>query len=180
MKQRVLITGAAGTVGTALWKAWEEQGTYTLTLTDINPIADANSRVVIADIRDYAAMQALCREQDVLVHLAYIRQDSPVKVPGEVSDIDASMNLFEAAREGGIQKIVYASTNHVSGWNERLNSPPRFSTGDQFRPDGWYGAMKGMAEIAGRYLVDAHGMRFISIRIGSFNGTYEPERDSTL
>ena len=43
MNQRVLITGAAGTVGTALWKAWEEQGTYTLTLMDINPIADANS-----------------------------------------------------------------------------------------------------------------------------------------
>ena len=174
MKERVLITGAAGAVGTALWKAWEEQGIYTLTLMDINPIVDANSSVVIADIRDYAAMQALCREQDVLVHLAYIRQDSPVKVPGEVNDIDASMNLFEAAREGGIQKIVYASTNHVSGWNERLNSPPHFSTGDQFRPDGWYGAMKGMAEIAGRYLVDAHGMRFISIRIGTFNGTYEP------
>ena len=45
MKQRVLITGAAGTVGTALWQAWEEQDTYTLTLMDINPIVDANSRV---------------------------------------------------------------------------------------------------------------------------------------
>ena len=71
---------------------------------DINPIVDANSRVVIADIRDSAAMQTLCREQDVLVHLAYIRQDSLGKVPGEVSDIGASMNLFEAAREGGVKK----------------------------------------------------------------------------
>ena len=175
MKQRVLMTGAAGTVGTALWEAWEEQDGYTLTLTDINPIAEATSRVVQADIRDYAAMRELCYDHDVLVHLAYIRQDSLEKDPSEVSDIGASMNLFEAAREGGIQKIVYASTNHASGWNERLGSPPRFSTGDQFRPDGWYGAMKGMAEIAGRYLVDAYDMRFISIRIGTFNGTYEPE-----
>lgn len=174
MKQRVFITGAAGTVGTTLWQAWEKQDLYTLTLMDINPIENSTSRVERADIRDYAAMQELCQEQDVLVHLAYIRQDSLGKVPGEVSDIGASMNLFEAARECGVQKIVYASTNHVSGWNERLSSPPRFSTGDQFRPDGWYGAMKGMAEIAGRYLVDAHDMRFISIRIGSYNGTYEP------
>ncbi|MDD9973439.1 MAG: NAD(P)-dependent oxidoreductase, partial [Candidatus Poribacteria bacterium] len=151
MKPRVLITGAAGTVGSALWQAWEEQDIYTLTLMDINPIDGANSRVVQADIRDYAAMPELCRDQDVLVHLAYIRQDSPRRVPGEVSDIGASINIFEAARESGIQKIIYASTNHVSGWNERLNSPPRFSTADQFRPDGWYGAMKGMAEIAGRY-----------------------------
>ncbi len=174
MKQRVFITGAAGTVGTTLWQAWEKQDLYTLTLMDINPIENSTSRVEQADIRDYTAMQELCQEQDVLVHLAYIRQDSLGKVPGEVSDIGASMNLFEAARECGVQKIVYASTNHVSGWNERLSSPPRFSTGDQFRPDGWYGAMKGMAEIAGRYLVDAYDMRFISIRIGSYNGTYEP------
>lgn len=174
MKQRVLLTGAAGTVGSSLWQAWEQQDTYILTLMDIKPIEGSKSHVEQSDIRDYAAMQELCKEQDVLVHLAYIRQNSIGKVPGEVSDIGASMNLFEAAREGGIQKIVYASTNHVSGWNERLSSPPRFSTGDQFRPDGWYGAMKGMAEIAGRYLVDAHDMHFISIRIGSFNGTSEP------
>ena len=174
MKQRVLITGAAGKVGSALWHAWEEQDPYTLTLMDINPIEGAMSRVEQADIRDYAAMKELCEGQDVLVHLAYVRQDSLGKVLGEVSDIGASMTLFEAAREGGVQKIVYASTNHVSGWNERLCSPPRFSTGAQFRPDSWYGAMKGMAEIAGRYLVDAHGMRFISIRIGTFNGTSEP------
>ena len=174
MKQRVLITGAAGKVGTALWQAWEKQDAYTLTLMDINPVLGSNSRVVMADIRNYAEMERVCRDQDVLVHLAYVRQDSLGKVPGEVSDIGASMTLLEAAREQGIQKIVYASTNHVSGWNERLNSPPRFSTGDQFRPDGWYGAMKGMTEIAGRYLVDAHNMRFISIRIGSFNGTYQP------
>ena len=174
MKQRVLITGAAGTVGSTLWKAWEKQDLYTLTLMDINPIEGSTSRVVQADIRDYDAMHELCQGQDVLVHLAYLLQRSPCKDPSDVNDIDASMNIFEAAREGGIQKIVYASTNHVSGWNERLSSPPRFSTGDQFRPDGWYGAMKGMAEIAGRYLTDAHHMRFISIRIGSFNGTPKP------
>ena len=175
MKQRVLITGAAGTVGRALWQSWEEQETYSLTLTDIQPIAEAHSPTVQADIRDYAAMQELCRDQDVLVHLGYLRQETVGKVPGEISDIDASMAVFEAAREGGIQKIIYASTNHVTGWNERLNGPARFSTGDQFRPDGWYGAMKGMAEIAGRYLVDRYDMRFISIRIGTFNGTSEPE-----
>lgn len=174
MKQRVLITGAAGTVGSALWNAWEKNDSYTLTLMDINPIQGSNSRVEMSDIRDYAAMKELCQDQDVLVHLAYVRQDNLGKEIGQVSDIGASMFLFEAARECGVKKIVYASTNHVSGWNERLSTPPRFSTGDQFRPDGWYGAMKGMAEIAGRYLVDAHDMRFISIRIGSFNGTYEP------
>ena len=79
------------------------------------------------------------------------------------------MLLFEAAREAGISTIVLASTNHVTGVNER-RVPARLSTGDQFLPDGWYGAMKGMAEIAGRHLVENCAMRFISIRIGSFTG----------
>lgn len=174
MKPRVLLTGAAGTVGTSLWQAWEKQEKYNLTLMDIKPIEGAASRVVQADIRDFASIRDLCQEHDVLVHLAYLRQKSISKDPSEVLDIGASLNMFESAREGGIQRIVYASTNHVTGWNERLSSPPLLSTGDQFRPDGWYGAMKGMAEIAGRYLVDGHDMRFISIRIGSFNGTAEP------
>jgi uronate dehydrogenase len=173
-KQKVLITGAAGKVGTALWQAWEKSDRYTLTLVDIKEIEGAKSRVERGDIRDYARMHQLCDDQDALVHLAYISQQHFGKEPGEVTDIGASMLLFEAAREGGAKKIVYASTNHVSGWNERLSSPPKFSTGDQIRPDGWYGAMKGMAEVAGRYLVDAYDMRFISIRIGSFNGTDQP------
>lgn len=173
-KRRILITGAAGKVGSTLWNAWEKEDKYALTLMDIKEIEGAKSRVERGDIRDYARMRELCKSQDVLVHLAYVSQQQMGKEPGEVTDIGASMLLFEAAREGGVRKIVYASTNHVTGWNERLSSPPRFSTGDQFRPDGWYGAMKGMAEIAGRYLVDAHEMRFTSIRIGSFSGKYEP------
>ena len=172
-KQRVLITGAAGKVGSTLWQAWEKEDKYTLTLVDLKEIEGAKSRIRQGDIRDYTRMRELCENQDVLVHLAFVTQDHFGKVPGEVTDIGASMLLFEAAHEEGARKIVYASTNHVTGWNEQLSSPPRFSTGDQFRPDGWYGAMKGMAEIAARYLVDAYDMRFISIRIGSFSGGYE-------
>ena len=38
-KKRVLITGAAGSVGSALWKGWEEQDRYELTLTDHREIS---------------------------------------------------------------------------------------------------------------------------------------------
>ena len=173
-KQRVLITGAAGKVGTTLWQAWEKKDKYSLTLMDIKAFKGPQSRVERGDICDYSRIQALCENQDVLVHLARGPKAHMGKVPGGVTDIGACMLLFEAAREAGIQKIVYASTNHVTGWNEKLSTPPRFSTANQYRPDGWYGAMKGMAEIAGRYLVDAHDMRFIAIRIGTFTGNYEP------
>ena len=174
-KKRVLLTGAAGLVGNALWKAWEKEDKYDLTLVvHVKDVEDAKSRIERADIRDYARMRELCQNQDVLVHLAYVSQQHLGKNENEITDIGASMLLFEAAREEGIKKIVYASTNHVTGWNERLHSPPVFSTGDQFRPDSWYGAMKGMTEVAGRYLSNAFEIAFISIRIGSFSGKYEP------
>ncbi len=174
-KKRVLITGAAGKVGSALWGVWEQEDKYALTLVDIKAVEGAKSRVELGDVRNYQRMRELCKDQDVVVHLALVRQDQFGKVPGEVTDIGASMLLFEAAREEGVQKIVFASTNHVTGWNERISSPPRFSTAEQINPDGWYGAMKGMAEVAGRYLVNEFDIRFISIRIGTFTGGYEAD-----
>ncbi len=168
-KKRVLITGAAGNIGTTLWKAWEEHNTYDLTLCDLRLPTSNVSRAELADVRDYQRMTELCQNQDILVHLAYVPQKHLGKEEGEVSDIGATMLLFEAAREAGITKIVLASTNHVTGVNER-QMPARLSTGDQFRPDSWYGAMKGMAEVAGRYLSGNCDMSFISIRIGSYSG----------
>lgn len=99
---------------------------------DIRPIEGTKSRVERGDVRNYACMQKLCENQDVLVHLALVPRKHMGKVPGEVTDIGACMLLFEAAREAGIQKIVYASTNHVTGWNEKLSTPPRFSTANQY------------------------------------------------
>ena len=167
--KRILLTGAAGSIGKTLFEAWEAQERYELTLCDLRLPDSQRSRSTVADVRDYQQMRALCQEQDVLVHLAYVPQKHLGKETGEITDIGASMLLFEAAREAGISKIVLASTNHVTGVNER-RVPARLSTGDQFLPDGWYGAMKGMAEIAGRHLVENCAMRFISIRIGSFTG----------
>lgn len=169
-KKRVLITGAAGSVGSALWKGWAEQDRYELTLTDHREIKKSSARVEPGDIADREHVRKLCAGQDALVHLAYI----PHTPMAEVTDIGVSMQLFEAACEAGVQTIIYASSNSATGMNEQEISPPRFSTGDQFRPNSWYGAMKCMAEMAGSYLVTAHAMYFVSIRIGTFTGGYEP------
>ncbi len=169
-KKRVLITGAAGTVGSALWQAWQDQNRYTLTLTDHREITAPSARIELGDIADREHVRKLCADQDALVHLAYI----PHAPLADVTDIGVSMQLFEAACEAGVKTIVYASSNSAIGMNEHQFSPPRFSTGDQFRPNSWYGAMKCMAEMAGSYLGNMHDMHFVSIRIGTFTGGYEP------
>ena len=172
--KRVLVTGAAGSIGKTVCSAWKKSSKYTLTCCDIRKNKDVSYPIEFADFRNYNRMKQLCLDQDVLLHLAYIPQTNLGKHEHEISDISANIALFEAARESGVQRIVFASTNHVTGVNER-SVPVKLSTGDQFRPDSWYGAMKGMAEIAGRYLVDHSDMTFFSIRIGTFDGTNQAD-----
>ncbi len=171
-KLRVLITGAAGNVGTTLWQAWEEEDKYKLTLVDVRPIEQARSRTEIGDVCDLGFMRRICRHQDVLVHLAFFRDVGPDS--DTMSDIGLSLALFETARKAGIGRIVLASTNKVNSGNKSMGGRSVY-TPDQFNPGSWYGAMKGMAEIAGRMMVNAGDMRFIAIRIGTYSGQTEPD-----
>ena len=170
-KKRVLVTGAAGSVGTNLWKGWEQAGCYELTLTDHRPIKGSTSRAEVGDIADRDLVTRLCEGQDVLVHLAYI----PHKPLADVTDIGVAMQLFEAASAAGVHTIIYASSNAAIGMNEFQRSPPLHSTGEHFRPASWYGAQKCMAEMAGKYLSAREDVRFVSIRIGTFTGGSEPQ-----
>ena len=122
-KPRILLTGAAGRVGTALWRGWEAQGRFDLTLTDRRPIEGARSPSEIGEIGDYTFVEKICADQDVLVHLAYISAANVGQGTLDLTDIGVSMRLFHRAHAAGITKIVLASTNHVTGWNEHLSDP---------------------------------------------------------
>ena len=52
-----------------------------LTLCDLRLPDSQRSRSTVADVRNYQQMRALCQEQDVLVHLAYVPQNTWVKKP---------------------------------------------------------------------------------------------------
>ena len=174
MKKRVLITGAAGRVGNALWRSWETESRYELTLTDLVDIEGANSRTEIGELTNPDFAARVCSNQDVVVALVYIKPDNVGEPNAGMTDIAMNMQLFELAHRAGVGTIVYASSNHATGWNEHISNPPVFSTAEQFNPDGWYGAMKGMAEIAGMNFVNVYNRRFISIRIGSFTTQSQP------
>jgi uronate dehydrogenase len=182
-KTKVVLTGACGRIGSALWPAWEDEDRYDLTLVDLNPVEGARSRVEVGDLQEHAFASHVCADQDVLISLARLQATNVGEADGGMTDIGMQMQLFEIAHRAGVGKIIYASSNHASGWNEKISDPPVLSTVDQINPDGWYGAMKCMAEAAGKYLVNVCDRRFIAFRIGTFHGTSEPEslrRCSTL
>ena len=174
VKPRVVMTGAAGNIGATLWRAWEEEDEYELTLADVRPIEQARSRTEIGNVCDLGFMRGICQHQDVLVHLAFFRDENAGPDSDRMSDIGMTLALFETARKAGIGRIVYASTNKVNAGPERAGGRAAY-TPDRFNPGSWYAAMKGMGEICGRMMVNASDMRFIAIRIGTYSGQTEPD-----
>jgi uronate dehydrogenase len=80
------------------------------------------------------------------------------------ANIIGAYNLFEAARRQGVQRVVFATTNHVIGFYRRSQRidhqvPPR--------PDSRYGVSKAFGEALGRLYADKHGLRVFNIRIGN-------------
>lgn len=165
-RKRVLITGAAGRIGQALREHLAER--YALRLmchrTLVEPRGD--EELVVADVGDLAAVERACAGMDAIVHLA--ATPSP-RAPWEVvlnSNIIGTYNVYEAAHRQGVNRIVFASTNHVTGFYEQEGV---YTTPEMLaRPDSYYGVSKEFGEDLGRYYVDAHGMGIICLRIGSF------------
>lgn len=166
-KKRVLITGAAGRIGASL--AEQLNARYHLRLhyhrnVPTNPPSDD---VVRGDIADYGQILPALAGMDAVVHLA---GEPAVDTPWDrilKANIAGCHNVFEAARQQGVPKVVFASSNHAAGWYEKERA--HYVTADMpIRPDSYYGVSKVFGEALGRYYVDAAGMSVICLRIGSF------------
>lgn len=165
----ILITGASGAIGVSLRELLK--GRYTLRLQERpggKPIGPAREgeEIVQANVSDLESMRAAVRGVDAVVHLA---ASSAVDTPWDdalQNNIVGMYATLEAMRLEGVPRMVFASTNHVTGYNELKGSPcyPDMPV----RPDGFYGASKAFGEALGRFYVDEHGLGVICLRIGSW------------
>ncbi|WP_173139977.1 NAD-dependent epimerase/dehydratase family protein [Kibdelosporangium persicum] len=164
---RVLVTGAAGRVGSRF--AEFAAGRYRLRLSD-RPQADmsalhAYGEVVSADLTDPDAMTALCSDVDTVVHLAgEPRPDAgwDTLLP---SNVIGAYNVFEAAAGAGCRRLVFASSVHaVVGYPE----DKQIRVTDPVNPATLYGVTKCFGEALGRYYGEQRGISVIALRIGAY------------
>lgn len=158
----IVITGAAGIVGSFLRPRLAKPG-RTLRLLDIEPIAtNAGEEAAVTDARDLAAMTEACRGADAVIHLAGISGEASWEQILDVN-ITGTYNAFEAARRAGVPRLIFASSNHAVGFTPRDEFPA-----EDYRfpcPDTYYGVSKVTAEgLAGLYHY-RYGMDTICIRI---------------
>ncbi|KQX81854.1 MULTISPECIES: NAD(P)-dependent oxidoreductase [unclassified Streptomyces] len=166
----VLLTGAAGGLGTLMRDLLPAYG-YELRLLDLRPI-EGEPQAIVADLADKDAVREAVRGVDAIVHLAGISLEAPFeKILG--ANIAGTYNLYEAAREEGVQRVVFASSNHAVGFTPRPRDGGSPDEGELIpidtprRPDTFYGLSKSFGEDLAQLYWDKHGLESVSVRIGS-------------
>lgn len=163
--KRLLITGAAGTIGSAMRKMLAPLAD-TIRVSDIAPLGDEgpNEECVPCDLADAAAVDRLVEGCDGIVHMGGINFERTFEtiLAGNIVGV---YNLYEAARAHGHPRILFASSNHTVGYypqGERLGPDV------PMRPDSLYGVSKCYGEMLASMYFDKFGQESALVRIGSF------------
>ena len=170
--KKILITGAAGGIGTSMRKLLA--GSYSIRASDIRKPDNlaADQEFVQADLADYAAAEKICAGIDGIVHLGgQSIEGSWEKVLN--ANIIGCRNMFEAAYRHGVKRVVFASSNHAIGFYPRTR---RIGVDVPVRPDSRYGVSKVFGEAMGSLYSDKHGLRVTCLRIGNFGDAPIDER----
>jgi uronate dehydrogenase len=163
--QRVLITGAAGNIGRTLRAGL--RGHYPLLrLLDVAPqeAAEPGEEVLTLDVNDRPATDAAMEGVHAVIHLAAIPDEAGF-YDILAGNITTTYSVFEAARRAGVRRVVFASSNHVTGFYPRGQT---IGPDDPIRPDSFYGVSKAFGEALGRLYADKYGLEVVCLRIGSF------------
>ncbi|MFE2049064.1 NAD-dependent epimerase/dehydratase family protein [Streptomyces sp. NPDC059459] len=161
----VLLTGAAGGLGTLMRNLLPAFG-YELRLLDLRPI-EGEPDAIVADLADRAALREAVRGVDAIIHLAGISLEAPFEKILK-ANIEGTHHLYEAAREEGVDRIVFASSNHAVGYTPRPRADdPLIPVETPRRPDTFYGLSKSFGEDLAQFYWDKHGIETVSVRIGS-------------
>ena len=174
MTERILITGAAGGVGTLMRPRLATAGRV-LRLLDIGELPAAadgeNVELLTGSVTDQAAMDAACAGVDAVIHLGGHSLEQPWQDILTVN-IDGTHTVLEAARRNGVKRVILASSNHAAGYHRRgAEDTPDYAFP---RPDTYYGVSKVAVEALGALYSDRYGLDVIAIRIGS---CFEKPRD---
>lgn len=164
--RRLLLTGAAGGIGRVIrprLTAFAEIIRVSDLPGQLTGEPARHEEVQPCDLGDKAAVDALVQGCDAIIHLGGVSVERPFE---EILDanIRGVFHIYEGARRHGVKRVVFASSNHVTGFyrqDEKINAR------DLRRPDGYYGLSKSYGEDTAQFYFDRYGIETVSLRIGS-------------
>ncbi len=161
----ILITGAAGDVGTHLRR--ELAGKYHIRASDLRDLKEKfkGQMFMRADLSKFADALRITKGVDAIVHLGGYSVEGPWE--GILSaNIVGCYNVFEAARRNGVKRILFPTSNHATGFYRRDQT---IDHQVYPKPDSRYGVSKVFGEALGSLYADKYGMQVFCMRIGNVN-----------
>ncbi len=169
---RVLVTGGAGFIGSALIESLLSQHNEVVCLDNLATgkrenikdfITEKNFRFIEGDIRNSADCKNAAEGVDIVLHQAALGSvPRSVKDPITTNDVNISgfLNMITAARDAGVKRFVYASSSSVYGDHPAL---PKFeeNTGNPLSP---YAVTKKVNELYARVFGELYGMETLGLR----------------
>jgi nucleoside-diphosphate-sugar epimerase len=183
-RHTVLVTGMSGLIGAAVRRRLE--GRFDLRALNRSPVEGVPWHR--ADITDLDAIRPAFAGVDVVVHLAAVARANAPWEDVLKHNIIGSYNVFEAARQAGVPRVVYASSGATVAGYERDLPYSTLVAGGPDAPSSWamlthetpvrpaslYGCSKVWGEVLARHYADTHGMSVICLRIGAVNAEDRP------
>ena len=176
-KKKVLVTGLAGKIGGIIRKNLSSK--YDLSGLDLKDVTGYPT--IVANLSDYDKILPSFKGIDAVVHLAADPNHQGNWESNLEHNIVGTRNVYEAARISGVQRVIFASSNHAVGFYPLKDNPYKQVYDGEFkgirqpieplpinviRPDGYYGVSKAFGESLGSYFHDEYGLSVICIRIG--------------
>ncbi|MER5267223.1 NAD-dependent epimerase/dehydratase family protein [Actinosynnema sp. NPDC002837] len=184
--QRALVTGGAGTIGSAVVDRLLAAGAAEVVvldnfvrgrrenLADAAALAGGRLTVVEGDINDRTLLAELSTGTDLVFHLAAIRITQCAEEPRLALEclVDGTFTVIEAAAAAGVKKVIASSSASVYGLAEEFPTTERHHP---YNNDTFYGAAKAFNEGMLRSFHAMHGLDYVALRY--FN-VYGPRMDA--
>lgn len=180
---RILVTGGAGTIGSAIVDQLLDAGAAQVTVLDnlvrgrvtnlTDALASGRVDLVRGDIRDRDLVHSVTQDTDIVFHQAAIRITQCAEEPRLAREVlvDGTFNVIEAAVANSVGKVIAASSASVYGLAETFPTTERHH---HHNNDTFYGAAKSFNEGMLRSFRAMNGLDYVALRY--FN-VYGPRMD---
>lgn len=161
--KKIVLTGAAGRLGSYLREPLSKMADTLISSDlgdDIGKLYDGET-YHRADLTKYDDIHALLKGADMVVHFGAVGDEAPFEtILGP--NIIGAYNIWEAAYQNGVRRVVYASSIHAVGMHPKTDF---IGVDAAHRPDTFYGLAKCFAEDLASLYWDKRKIEAVCLRI---------------
>ncbi len=172
-KEKVVVTGGAGFIGSHLTDALIEKGFEVYIIDDLSggKMENVNKEAIFhkTDIRETEAVKKICENATYVFHLAALpRVPRSIEFPQETNDvnINGTLSMLVAARDAGVKRFIYSASSSAYGDQEIMPLHEELPV----NPKSPYGLQKYVGELYAKVFSNVYGLSTVSLRYFSIYG----------